>query len=251
MMRQSLGAAALAACLQASAPAVAAERPADIVDVRSVIPDLALDMRYRTPHNFVGRPIAGYRASKCLLTKRAAQALKAVQEELRKQDLGLKVYDCYRPQRAVDDFVRWGRHLGDKKMKAEFYPHVAKRHLFRDGYIASRSTHSRGSTLDLAIVPLPVPPQPAYDPSKPLQSCENPKAARFPDNSIDMGTGFDCFSPRSHTAYSGIGLEQKKNRGLLKSIMSRHGFRNLATEWWHYTLRDEPYPHTYFNFPVE
>jgi zinc D-Ala-D-Ala dipeptidase len=251
MMRQLLGAAALAACLQASTAAVAAGRPADIVDARSVIPDLALDMRYATSRNFIGRPIAGYRASRCLLTKRAAQALKAVQEELRQQDLGLKVYDCYRPQSAVNEFVRWGRDLGDQKMKAEFYPRVAKRDLFRDGYIASRSTHSRGSTVDLTIVPLPTPEQPAYDLSAPLRSCEGPKDARAPDNSIDMGTGFDCFSPRSHTAYSGIGPEQKKNRRLLKSVMSRHGFRNLATEWWHYTLRDEPHPHTYFDFRVE
>jgi D-alanyl-D-alanine dipeptidase len=250
MMRRSLGAAALAAFVQTS-PGVAAERPADIVEATAIVPGLQLDMRYPTSDNFVGRPITGYRASKCLLTRRAAEALKGVQEELNKQRLSLKVYDCYRPQSAVDDFVRWGRDLADTKMKARFYPNVKKRNLFRSGYIARKSGHSRGSTVDLTIVPLPAPEQPAYDPAAPLTSCEGPKEARAPDNSLDMGTGFDCFSRRSHAAYSGIDAEQKKNRRLLKSVMSRHGFRNLSTEWWHYTLRDEPYPRTYFDFPVE
>jgi D-alanyl-D-alanine dipeptidase len=230
---------------------MAAERPADIIDAQTVIPDLALDMRYLTASNFIGRPIAGYHAARCYLTKRAAEALKKVQDELRAQGLGLKVYDCYRPQRAVNDFVRWGRDLSDGKMKAEYYPEVAKRSLFRAGYISSRSGHSRASTVDLTIVPLNGPPQPPLDAAALLRSCEAPKAERSPDNSVDMGTAFDCFSPKSHTAYGGISAEQKANRRLLKSLMSKHGFRNLSTEWWHYTLRREPYPHTYFDFPVE
>jgi D-alanyl-D-alanine dipeptidase len=241
----------LAVFVQAPSPAAASERPTDIVEATTVVPGLQLDMRYPTPDNFVGRPITGYRAPKCLLTRRAAEALKGVQEELNKQRLSLKVYDCYRPQSAVNDFVRWGRDLADTRMKARFYPNVRKRNLFRSGYIARRSGHSRGSTVDLTIVPLPAPPQPAYDPAAPLTSCEGPKETRAPDNSLDMGTAFDCFSRHSHTAYSGIGAEQKANRKLLKSLMSRHGFRNLSTEWWHYTLRNEPYPRRYFNFPVE
>ncbi len=248
-MRRSLGAALL--LLSGMCAALAAGRPSDIVDAATVIPGLQLDMRYPTADNFIGSPITGYRAPKCLLTKRAAEALEGVQEELNKQGLGLKMYDCYRPQSAVNEFVKWGKDLADKKMKARFYPNVKKRNLFRSGYIASRSGHSRGSTADLTIVPLAAPPQPPYDPSAPLTSCEGPKAARAPDNSLDMGTGFDCFSLRSHTAYAGIGPEQRKNRQLLKSVMSRHGFRNLSTEWWHFTLRNEPYPHTYFDFPVE
>jgi D-alanyl-D-alanine dipeptidase len=227
------------------------KRPAGIVDVQTVIPDLKLDMRYLTPHNFIGRPIKGYVAPKCYLSKQAADALKKVQDDLRPRGLGLKVYDCYRPQAAVDDFVRWGRALSDRKMKPEFYPNVAKNTLFRSGYIASRSGHSRASTVDLTIVPLDAERQPPFDPAAPLQSCEAPKAERAPDNSVDMGTSFDCFSRKSHTAYSGIGKEPKANRKLLKSLMSKHGFRNVRTEWWHYTLRREPYPKTYFNFPVE
>ena len=208
-------------------------------------------MRYVGSDNFVGRPITGYRAPKCYLTKRAAEALKGVQEDLNKKGLGLKVYDCYRPRCAVKDFVKWGRDLCDKKMKARFYPNVRKSTLFQSGYISSRSGHSRASTVDLTDRAAVGAGQPPYDPSEPLTSCEGPKETRAPDNSLDMGTGFDCFSRRSHTAFSGIGPEQRKNRQLLKSVMSRHGFRNLSTEWWHYSLRDEPYPRTYFNFPVE
>jgi D-alanyl-D-alanine dipeptidase len=250
-MRSFPRALALVALMCTQGSLLAAERPPDIVDATTVVPGLALDMRYVGANNFIGRPIAGYFAPKCYLSKRAAEALKGVAEELAKQHLGLKVYDCYRPQRAVDDFVQWGRDLADKKMKARFYPNVAKRHLFRDGYIASRSGHSRASTVDLTIVPLPLAEQPPYDPTEPLASCEGPKEARAPDTSLDMGTGFDCFSVRSHTAYSGIGPEQRKNRQLLKSVMSRHGFANLSTEWWHYRLRDEPYRGTYFDFPVK
>ncbi len=229
----------------------AAKRPADIVDAATVIPSLRLDMRYLTAHNFVGRPIAGYRAPKCLLTRAAAEALKEVQDELRPRGLGLKVYDCYRPQTAVDDFVKWGRDLADQKTKAEFYPGVDKRRLFHDGYIASRSGHSRASTVDLTIVPLDAAPPPGLDAAGPPVSCEAPKDERAPDTSLDMGTAFDCFSTRSHSAYDGIDKEQRDNRKLLRSLMREHGFAGLRAEWWHFGLRDEPYPHTYFDFPVE
>ncbi len=185
--------------LAAPAHSAAAGRPSDIVDAATVIPALQLDMRYLTAHNFVGRPIAGYRAPKCLLTKRAAEALKGVEDELRPRRLGLKVYDCYRPQTAVDDFVKWGRNLADQKMKAEFYPGVDKARLFRDGYIASRSGHSRASTVDLTIAPLDAGAPPARAAGAPPASCEAPKEVRAPDTSLDMGTAFDCFSRRSHT----------------------------------------------------
>jgi zinc D-Ala-D-Ala dipeptidase len=246
-MRVSLGASAFV--LLAVTGALAGARPRDFVDAATVVPGLVLDMRYPTANNFVGRPIAGYRAAKCLLTKRAANALKDVQEELAPRGLGLKVYDCYRPQRAVDDFVAWGHDLSDQKMKAEFYPHVDKRRLFHNGYIASRSGHSRGSTVDLTIVPLDATAQPAR--AVPLASCEGPWEARAPDTSLDMGTSFDCFSVRSHSAYDGLEEKQRANRRILKSVMHAHGFIGLRSEWWHYTLADEPYPHTYFDFPVE
>ncbi|UHD17776.1 M15 family metallopeptidase [Thiocapsa bogorovii] len=222
----------------------------DLVDIRDVIPDVVLDIRYATAHNFIGRPIDGYETPTCLLTHRAAAALAGVQRKLRRQDMSLKLYDCYRPQRAVDQFVAWAEDLDDQRMKAEFYPHVEKAALFGDGYIAARSGHSRGSTVDLTIVPVPTPDQPEFDPAAPLRSCENPASERFADNSVDMGTGFDCFSPLSHTLNPSITGEAMANRLLLKSSMSEEGFRNLAEEWWHYTLVDEPYPETYFDIPV-
>jgi D-alanyl-D-alanine dipeptidase len=221
-----------------------------LVDVRAWIPDVRLDIRYATDHNFVGRRIPGYEAPRCLLTVPAARALAAVQDQLRSRGLSLKIYDCYRPQRAVDAFVAWGEDLGDQRMKREFYPTVDKSRIFADGYIASRSGHSRGSTVDLTLVPVPTPEQPAFDASAPQRSCEAPQSERFPDTSVDMGTGFDCFSPLSHTDNPAIGGAAMEHRQLLKSLMLEQGFRNLAEEWWHYTLMDEPYPDTYFDSPI-
>jgi D-alanyl-D-alanine dipeptidase len=223
--------------------------PDDFVDVRSVVSDIALDIRYATPHNFVGRRIPGYKAAKCLLTRQAAEALARVQTALRESGLGLKVYDCYRPQAAVDAFVEWGRDLNDQAMKAEFYPSVDKRNLFRDGYIAERSGHSRGSTVDLTIVALPM--ERRDERRTELFSCEAEQSRRFADASIDMGTGYDCFSPRSHTLRSDLSAAQRANRLLLKHLMESNGFINLPEEWWHFTLSAEPHPNRYFDFPIE
>lgn len=225
--------------------------PAGFVDLFAVDPTIAVEMRYAGEHNFVGERIAGYEAPRCLLTAKAAKALAAAQAKLGPFGLSLKVYDCYRPQRAVDQFVAWARDLNDERMKAEFYPTVEKRHLFRDGYIAAKSSHSRGSTVDLTIVPMPAPLQAPYRPGQKLLSCELPAAERFPDNSIDMGTGFDCFSLRSHPASDAVGAQQRANRALLRSVMERHGFRGLKEEWWHFTLRDEPFPDRAFDFAIE
>jgi len=165
--------------------------------------------------------------------------------------LSLKIYDCYRPQRAVDHFVRWAKDIKDIKARAEFYPTVDKRNLFRDGYIAEKSGHSRGSTIDLTIVPVPVPVQEQYRPGQPLHACYAPAVKRFKDNSIDMGTGFDCFHELSHPGNLKVGRQQRTHRLLLKTLMDKHGFKNYDKEWWHFTLRSEPYPDTYFDFPVK
>lgn len=248
MTRSALTVALVMLALQ---PTHAGERPRDFIDVKTLIPDLVVEMRYATAYNFVGRPIPGYKAARCLLTREAANALKEVADELRQRGFALKVYDCYRPQTAVDAFAAWGRNLADQKMKAEFYPDVDKRALFRDGFIAHRSGHSRGSTLDLTIVPLSAPLKP-FDPgTSEIRACDSPAGARTPDGSADMGTGFDCFSLLSHTASAGISAEQKANRKLLHSVMSRHTFLNNRNEWWHYTLAGEPYPGSFFDFPVE
>ena len=202
----------------------AEDRPAGFVDLAEAVPGIVVDLRYLGENNFVGTPIEGYEAGNCYISKEAALALASVQEELAAFGLGLKVFDAYRPQRAVDHFIRWAEDLDDTKMKPAFYPRVSKQHLFRDGYIAARSGHSRGSTVDLTIV--------------------------SEDGELDMGTPFDFFGSESHGASLAVTPQQRANRALLRSVMTKHGFRPLAEEWWHFTLDDEPYPGTYFDFPV-
>jgi D-alanyl-D-alanine dipeptidase len=210
-------------------PAVAQRndpRPDGFVDAASVAPGLIVEARYATAHNFVGRPIDGYERPICYLTRPAAAALAQVVADLEPHGLTLKVYDCYRPVRAVAHFVRWARSLRDQTMKAEFYPDVDKSTLFRDGYIAAHSGHSRGSTVDLTV------------------------ARRTDGKALDMGTPFDFFSPHSWPSDRGIGRGAQDNRALLAQAMRRRGFRPYDKEWWHFTLRHEPYPETYFDFPV-
>jgi len=201
--------------------------PKGFVHVREVIPDLNLELRYFSTHNFVGDTIDGYKANTLILTKPTAKALKQVQAELKSQNLCLKVYDGYRPQRAVNNFIRWARDLNDTLNKQEFYPTVEKRNLFRDGYIASHSGHSRGSTVDLTII-----------------DCMTNKP-------LDMGSPFDFFGKPSWVEYQDITEAQKHNRQLLQNVMLKHGFRNYPQEWWHFTLVGEPFPDTYFDFVVD
>ncbi|GAB2747225.1 M15 family metallopeptidase [Streptomyces bullii] len=247
---------ALAALLLATlAPATAGagtepKAPEDFVALRRVDPTILQEIRYFTPHNFVGERVDGYKQPMCILTRPAAEALHHAQTKLLSQGYTLKVYDCYRPQRAVDHFVRWARDLDDQAMKDEFYPNVDKTRLFADGYIAEKSGHSRGSTVDLTIVRLPARPTRPYHPGEPLVPCFAPQDERFPDNSVDMGTGFDCFDTLSHTLDPRVQGEQRANRLLLKGTLEGLGFVNLAEEWWHYTYKPEPYPDTYFDFPV-
>ncbi len=205
--------------------ALAQDMPAPFVDAAAIVPGLIVDMRYAGAHNFVGRPIDGYEAPRCLLTQAAAAALADVARDLAGRGLVLKVFDCYRPARAVANFVRWARDLDDVAGKAEFYPDVDKWTLFRDGYIAAHSGHSRGSTVDLTL-------------------------AQAGGREFDMGTPFDFFSPRSWPASSSVGLEARANRALLAASMRRRGFRPYDKEWWHFTLSREPFPETYFDFPV-
>ncbi len=240
-----------AAAVKAAVEAGAAQNPrADFVSIEDAVPGIIVEMRYAGFHNFTGRPVTGYDAPKCLLTRQAARALASVEADAKKRSLTLKVYDCYRPQKAVDDFIAWAKQLKDRTMKAEFYPHVAKKDLFRDGYIAARSAHSRGSTMDLTLVPLPIPKEAAYREGEKLHPCTAPVGRRFADNSIDMGTGFDCFDPLAHTDNPAVGPRALANRRLLRSLMARHGFKNLPEEWWHFTLKREPFPRRYFDFDV-
>jgi D-alanyl-D-alanine dipeptidase len=214
------------AALLAQQPQAAAERPAAFVDAATLVPGLVADMRYAGAHNFVGRPIDGYQTPRCLLSQPAATALAAVARDLAPRGLVIKVFDCYRPVRAVMNFVRWARDPNDQAAKAEFYPDIDKRALFRDGYIASQSGHSRGSTADVTL-------------------------AKTDGTELDMGTHFDFFSPKSWTADPTVSPEQHANRMLLADAMRRRGFRGYDKEWWHFTLRGEPFPDTYFDFPVK
>jgi D-alanyl-D-alanine dipeptidase len=217
----------LAACIAAGAAGAGDTMPEDFVNAVEVVPDLVVDMRYAGSYNFVGRPIEGYEAPVCILTRRAAAALGEVQAELRDYGLGLKVFDCFRPTRAVADFVGWAQDESDTRMKAEFYPDLEKPELFPRGYIAERSGHSRGSTVDLTLVYLPW------------------------ESEVPMGTGFDLFSERSSPTDADLPSQARANRLLLSSVMQRHGFTPYELEWWHFTLADETYPDTYFDFPVQ
>ena len=207
------------------------------------------DMRYYGSNNFLGRPVAGYDAPECILTTPAAMALVEVQAMVTELGLSLKIYDCYRPQQAVNDFMQWGANMDDQRMRLSYYPEVPKNRLFELGYIAERSGHSRGSTVDLTLVPLGSQ-VPQADPLAQQYDCRGSAVERFPDNSLDMGTGYDCFDPRSHTDNIVVGAEVLQRRHLLREIMEAAGFTNYDQEWWHYTLNDEPFPDQYFDFPV-
>jgi zinc D-Ala-D-Ala dipeptidase len=219
------------------------------VCLKSIDPSIQQDIRYAASHNFVGRPIAGYQAAECILTRPAAQALTKVQNELRKLSLSLKVYDCYRPKMAVQDFIIWSKQDNQQQMKQEFYPRVDKKDFFKLGYVAEKSSHSRGSTVDVTIVPLGSK-EASYNSTQELLTCYAPYHKRFPDNSIDMGTGFDCMDELSHALNPNINSEAHKNRLFLRQIMQKYGFAPYAQEWWHFTLKNEPYKDTYFNFPI-
>ncbi|WP_320780618.1 M15 family metallopeptidase [Streptomyces sp. CRN 30] len=246
-------AASLLALTTTAAPAGAGPEPTapeDFVPLRSVDPTILHDIRYATAHNFVGERVDGYRQPLCVLTRPAAEALHQAQRKLLQRGYTLKVYDCYRPQRAVDHFVRWAQDLDDERTKAEFYPRVDKPRLFADGYIAERSGHSRGSTVDLTLVRLPARPTRPYVPGEPLVPCYAPRHERFPDNSVDMGTGYDCFDTLSHTDDPRVGAAQRADRQFLKETLEGVGFVDYPEEWWHFTYGPEPYPDTYFDFPV-
>jgi D-alanyl-D-alanine dipeptidase len=222
-MRKFAVAAALAA---AASSTQAQERPAGFVDAAGVVPGLVVEMRYHGSHNFVGKPIDGYDKPICYLTREAAAALAEVARDLEPRRLVLKVFDCYRPARAVAHFVRWARDVADVARKAEFYPGVEKRNLFRDGYIAARSGHSRGSTVDITL------------------------ARRDGEKELDMGTPFDFFSPRASPSDRSLRAEAQANRTQLAQAMRRRGFIPYGKEWWHFTLRAEPFRNRTFDFPL-
>ena len=210
-----------AACL-AGAPDMA---DPGLVDIQSVAPDVAIEMRYATADNFVGAVVDGYEAGRCLLSPPAATAIAAAQAELRAFGISLVMFDCYRPQRAVDHFVRWSTDPQDLKTRARYYPNEDKSKMFERGYIDRRSGHSRASTVDVSL-------------------------RQIDGEQLDMGTGWDFMDPLSATENPDVSDSARRNRLLLRSVMAAHGFSNYAAEWWHFTLVREPWPETYFDVPV-
>lgn len=214
------------------------------VKITDAVPDAILEIRYFSTYNFVGSRIDGYEEPTALLTRQAADSLRAVSDEVKQMGYRLKVYDAYRPQKAVDHFVRWAANLSDTIMKPYFYPELNKSVLFVQGYIAEKSGHTRGSTVDLTLFDMKT------------------------EKEVDMGGTFDFFGPESHPDFCGnpdtdtfigtyspagrtITPQQFHNRMILRKAMLRHGFKPIDTEWWHFTLKDEPHPDTYFNVPVK
>jgi len=185
------------------------------------------ELRYFSSNNFIGKKIDGYNKNTIIISNAAANALKKVQAELKQMGLSLKVYDAYRPQQSVDHFVRWAKKLNDTLMKQSYYPTIRKSDLFKLGFIASKSGHTRGSSVDLSIVEIKT------------------------NKEIDMGSSYDFFGATSHSFHKKLSSRQEKNRMLLRNIMIKNGFKPYDKEWWHYTLVDEPFPDTYFNFDIE
>ena len=201
--------------------------PEGFVYVKEVIPKLRTDLRYYSENNFIGKPIDGYNKPKCILTTDAAQALKKVQQDFEKLGFGLLIFDAYRPQRAVNHFVRWAQDSTDTKMKEQYYPNIDKKDLFKEQYIATKSGHSRGSTVDLTIVSL--------------------KTGHI----LDLGSPFDLFDEKSNVSYKNVTKNQRSIRLMLQRRMVKHGFIPHEKEWWHFSLAKEPYPDTYFDFSIE
>jgi zinc D-Ala-D-Ala dipeptidase len=234
-----------------AAPALAGSAlPRGLVYLREIDPTIVQDIRYAGSHNFVGRPIRGYLAAECILSAAAANALATVQKMLVEKSFSLIVWDCYRPKRAVEDFLQWSKDPTHSEMKAEFYPRTNKEQLFDLGYLAKRSAHSRGSTVDLAMVPTAFSSVPPPNPMQSLKACTSPKGERFEDGTIDFGTGYDCLDVLANTSNPLAGRIALHNRQTLRTCMKAAGFRSYAREWWHFELVNEPFNRDGFDFEV-
>lgn len=202
-------------------------KPENFVYLTDIEPTIQSELRYLSNNNFIGKPIQGYVNNCVIVTNKTALALQKVQQELLSKGLSLKVFDAYRPQKAVNHFVKWAKVMNDTLMKKEYYPDVPKSELFKRGYIASKSGHTRGSTVDLTIIDVKT------------------------NKELDMGSPYDFFGVASHPFYKNISKTQIKNRMLLREVMLKHQFKPYENEWWHFTLKNEPYPNSYFNFNIE
>ncbi|HEV7635827.1 MAG TPA: M15 family metallopeptidase [Bradyrhizobium sp.] len=219
-----------------AAPAGAQSLPGGFVFLRDVDPTIVQDIRYAGPNNFMGRPLAGYDAAECVVKREVGLALKRVQQELAPQNLSLKMLDCYRPARAVHEMVVWAQNGRETPAERRYNPAFSKVDLFRLGYIAEHSGHSTGGAIDLTLVDLTADNSARFDPGKAYADCTAPAAARAPEASVDMGTGYDCSDLKAHTAARSITPGQRRGRNLLVAAMARKGFVNYSREWWHFSL---------------
>jgi zinc D-Ala-D-Ala dipeptidase len=231
-----------------ASPAAAQNLPPGFVYLRDVDPTIAQDIRYAGADNFTGRPLPGYDAGECILRRDAATALKQVQADLAPSGLALKVYDCYRPVRAGRAMAQWARDGRDGSKQKRFFPRMEKNTLLA-GYIASVSRHSTGTAVDLTLIEPGREPVAAFDPSARYGPCTGPAAQRAPDDSLDMGTGFDCLDVNSRPRSTAVSTEQQRRRALLMAAMAKRGFQHYHREWWHFTFTTAaPGPH--LDFPI-
>jgi D-alanyl-D-alanine dipeptidase len=227
------------------AGARAQDLTAGFVYLRDIDPTIIQDLKYAGRDNFLGRPLPGYGAAECLLKRAAAEALKRVQQDLVPLGLSLKVFDCYRPARAVRAIVEWAKD-GHQDPPNRFFPDLEKSRLLALGYIAARSSHSLGTAVDLTLALRSNPLAPHLHPDP----CSEAQIGHAPSDELDMGTQFDCFDPKSFTASHAITAEQRRSRNLLQELMLKHGFTNYYREWWHFTYSRDHQPAIYYDFPI-
>jgi D-alanyl-D-alanine dipeptidase len=239
---------ALAAAASACGPALAQPLPGDFVYLRDIDPGIQQDIRYAGVNNFVGRRLAGYEVAECVVKRSVGLALARVQRELAPKKLSLKMLDCYRPQRAVDDMYTWAQDGNETPAQRRYNPSFSKAELFRRGYIATHSGHSTGAAVDLTLVDLRVGNGPPFDPRRNYANCIAPAELRAPEASVDMGTGYDCSDAKAHTASKAITAQQRAWRDTLVAAMAKQGFVNFRLEWWHFSLPG--IRRTAYDFPI-
>lgn len=247
-MRAWVVALAVIAASATYSAAVAQPLPGKFVYLRDIDPTIIQDMRYGTTNNFVGRVLKGYEAGECIVARSVGAALKRVQQDLKPRGLSLKMFDCYRPQRAVDDMYAWAQDGRETAAQRRYNPKLSKKDLFKLGYIARRSGHSTGAAVDLTLVQLPAVPSPTFDAKLAYADCTAPEHLRAPEGSVDMGTGYDCSDEKANTVSKAITSEQRKWRDTLVSAMAKQGFVNYRLEWWHFSLPGAGI--TAYDFPV-
>uniref|UniRef100_A0A914CLL8 D-Ala-D-Ala dipeptidase n=1 Tax=Acrobeloides nanus TaxID=290746 RepID=A0A914CLL8_9BILA len=223
--------------------------PEEFVYLNEINPNIISNLRYFSNENFIGHPIVGYERNVAILTKQAAEALSKAQQEFEQNDYTLVIYDAYRPRRSVEYFLEWNKNLSDQRKKKEYYPFIEKAEVFDLGYVAKKSGHTRGSTVDLTIAKIGNKIEDRKWVSRKLE--DGREILFLDDGTLDMGSSFDLFDQASHQDSPIIASPYTEHRNYLRNVMMKHGFRPNPREWWHYSFIDEPFPDTYFEFHVK